>query len=119
MWLLDSQTQLAAGPGDNAPGAPAFVRKPAAERPRRGAVREMLAALEHATVAGQHHLMRKVLVLLDEEVSSSSRSLQDGQRRAIAATLAALGREVERIAPDGVTFTRGATEIVDALAAVA
>ncbi len=75
----------------------------------------MLTALEHATLAGQHHLMRKVLHVLDEEATSSQPWLVEAQRRAITGWLTALTHEVARIAPDGRSFTRHALQIVDAL----
>ena len=114
MWLLDHQRPLASGSGDNPP-AISPVPEPSRARQRRGAVREMLTALEHATFAGQHHLMRKVLHVLDEEATSSQPWLGEAQRRAITGCLTALAHEVSRIAPDGRSFARHALQIVDAL----
>jgi hypothetical protein len=118
MWLLTNQNPLAAGLGDAAPRALASDREPAVALQRRGAVREMLAALEHATLGGRHHLMRKVLVVLAEEVAFSRPWLAESQRRSIAGTLATLEREATRRAPDGITFVQTATQVVDALSTV-
>jgi hypothetical protein len=115
MWLLTNQNPLAAGHGDVAPRALASDRDLTVARRRRGAVREMLAALEHATPGGLHHLMRKVLAVLDEDVASARPWLSESQRRMITGTLATLEREAARLAPDGIAFVRGATQVVDAL----
>jgi hypothetical protein len=115
MWLLTNQNPLIAGHGDHAPRALASVREPAVASHRRGAVLEMLAALEHATLGGRHHLMRKVLMVLDEDAASARPWLGESERRSIAGTLASLEREAARRAPDGIAFVRGATQVVEAL----
>lgn len=84
---------------------------------KRQAVREMLAALDTATHAGQHHLMTKVLVVLGQEMSRSHPPLGEVQRLAIARSLEALAREAARRAPDEAAFARTASQLVDALPA--
>jgi hypothetical protein len=82
---------------------------------RLDAVREILRALETATVAGQQHLMMKVLGLLRGEAPARDRWVGDPQWQAIAVGLEALAREAGRLAPDAGTFRRQATLVADAL----
>jgi hypothetical protein len=84
---------------------------------KRQAVREMLAALETATLAGQHHLMKKVLGVLGQEAFLSQGRIAEPQRRALATSIEALAREASRRAPDEAAFARTAAALVDGLPA--
>jgi hypothetical protein len=86
---------------------------------KRQAVREMLAALETATLAGQHHLMKKVLGVLGQEAFRSQGRIAEPQRRALANSIDALAREASRRAPDEAAFARTAAALVDGLPALA
>ena len=116
MWLVNDKRQAGVTPLARAlAGAP--TEDSVFARQRRGAVREMLAALEHATVGGRHHLMGKVLGLLGQDASGSHGRLSEPQRRAIATSLDALAREAARRAPDEAAFVHQASQLVDTLGA--
>lgn len=80
---------------------------------RTGIVKELLAALDTATPAGQQYLMNKVVELLRRESVRAVPHNQD--RRAIATTIDGLSREAERLAPDPAAFTRGTVRLLAAL----
>lgn len=82
---------------------------------RLEAVREILRALETATVAGQQHLMMKVLGLLRREAPAGDHWMNDHQWNKIAAGLEVLAHEAHRLAPDADVFKRQATMVADAL----
>ena len=87
----------------------------AASGRRLEAVREILRALETATVAGQQHLMMKVLGLLRREAPSGDHWMDDHQWNKIAAGLEVLAHEATRLAPDADRFKLQATLVADAL----
>jgi hypothetical protein len=78
-------------------------------QPHLGLVVEMLDTLDTLTVAGQRHVMGKVLRLLSPASGRSARRI-DG-------LLADMGREAGRMAPTAATFRRRAEEVLVALAA--
>jgi hypothetical protein len=84
---------------------------------RIDAVREILRGLDTATVAGQQHLMMKVLGLLRTEAPAPDRWVGDQQWSKIARALEGLAHEASRMAPDACAFARQATIVADALAA--
>jgi hypothetical protein len=87
-------------------GARRSTTDKAASARRLDAVREILRALETATVGGQQHLMMKVLELLRREAL--------GRERLLTA-LDALAVEAGRLAPDPEAFRVQAAEVADAL----
>ena len=95
------------------------VRRPTTERVASGrrldAVREILRVLETATMAGQQHLMLKVLGLLRREAPARDHWVGDQQWSKIAAALEALAREAARLSPDSGVFARQAAAVADAL----
>ena len=96
------------------PGRRTTTELVASER-RLDVVREILRGLETATVAGQQHLMTKVLGLLRREAPARDVWVGDQQWNKIAAALDALAREASRLAPNADVFARQAAFIADAL----
>jgi hypothetical protein len=74
-----------------------------------GLVVEMLDTLDTLTVAGQRHVMGKVLRLLSPPAGGSARGIE--------CLLADMGREAGRMAPTAATFRRRAEQVLVALAA--
>ena len=83
---------------------------------RLDVVREILRGLETATLAGQQHLMMKVLGLLRSEAPARDHWVGEQQWGKIAAALERLAQEASRLAPDTGAFARQATAVADALA---
>jgi hypothetical protein len=82
---------------------------------RLDAVKEILVALETATVAGQQYLMGKVLGLLQKEAPPRDSWVSDRQWRQISSALEELAREATRLAPDAAAFSRQATHLAERL----
>lgn len=83
---------------------------------RLGVVRDLLAALETATIPGQHYLMDKVIDLLSPEVLGASKRLSEPDREIVARALHELSREAARLVPDDNAFCRRAEILMDVLA---
>lgn len=82
-----------------------------------GVARDLLAALETATIPGQHYLMDKVIDLLGPEVLLASKRLSDPDREIAARAQHELSREAARLVPDDSAFCRRAKILMDVLAA--
>ena len=78
-------------------------------------VRELLAALDTATIPGQHYLMDRVIDLLGQETSRTSGGMTDWQRQSITGALAELVRQAARMVPDEATFRARAEMLTDVL----
>lgn len=83
---------------------------------RLDVVKEILTALETATVAGQQYLMGKVLTVLRHQAPPRDHWMNDHQWSEIAGELDALAREAARMAPDAAAFSRQASILAETLA---
>jgi hypothetical protein len=81
-------------------------------------VRELLAALDTATIPGQHYVMDRVIGVLGQEVSRASGRMSDWQRQSITGVLAELVRQAARLAPDEATWRARAEMLTDVLRVV-
>lgn len=97
------------------------LRLPARQRlePSRQAkldvVVELLAALDTATIPGEHYLMDRVIELLGQEVARTSDRMTDWQRQSLSGALAELVRQAARMVPDEAMFRARAELLTDAL----
>jgi hypothetical protein len=83
---------------------------------RLDVVKEILTALETATVAGQQYLMGKVLTVLRHQAPPRDHWITEAQWTQISGELDALAREAARMAPDAAAFSRQAASLADTLA---
>lgn len=83
-------------------GAASAVLATSAKRPRAwrlDVVKELLADLQAATVAGQRFTIEKVVKILEVETAEAAADLSELQRRGLANALADLRGEQERPSP--------------------
>jgi hypothetical protein len=78
-------------------------------------VGELLAALDTATIPGQHYLMERVIDLLGQEVARASSRMTDWQRQTVTGALAELVRQAGRMVPDEATFRARTGLLTDVL----
>ena len=86
---------------------------------RFAVVREMLSDLDHITVAGQHHVMSKIIRFVETEASLALRDTRARNRMAFTELLAGLRHESGRLSPDVASFARSAEAVSSLLAALA
>jgi hypothetical protein len=97
------------------------LRLPARKRPQPSrkakldVVGELLAALDTATIPGQHYVMDRIIDVLGQEVSRASGRMTDWQRQTITGALAELVRQAARMVPDETTFRARAEMLTDVL----
>ncbi|HVT08377.1 MAG TPA: hypothetical protein VHO67_13040 [Polyangia bacterium] len=81
-------------------------------------IREMLLMLDSLTIAGQRHLMEKVVKFVEEEVPRTAVGLSRRNQAAVDAIIDQLRRESDRLVPDVCAFTRGAESLLALVAAL-
>ena len=81
-------------------------------------IREMLVMLDSLTIAGQRHLMEKVVRFVDDQVPRLSASVGRRNHSAVETILEALRHESDRLVPDVAVFSRGAESLLALLAAL-
>lgn len=104
-----------------------IVREPAVQRRRsESALRErhlqvigeMLGMLDTLTIAGQRHLMEKIVSFVDTQTRSAAVRMSNGNRAALFEVLTRLRQESQRLVPDPVRFIRHAENLIALLSAV-
>lgn len=103
----------------------AFDRRPPvrAEEPERKhvpltVIREMLLMLDSLTIAGQRHLMEKVVHFVQDQLPRLAGSLGRRNQSGIEAIVKQLQRESDRLMPDVSAFSRGAEALLALLVAL-
>lgn len=81
-------------------------------------IREMLLMLDSLTIAGQRHLMEKVVRFVEEQLPRARSSLTRRNLGAIESTVQQLRRESERVVPNVCAFSRGAQSLLALLVAL-
>jgi hypothetical protein len=81
-------------------------------------IREMLVMLDNLTIAGQRHLMEKVVHFVEEQVPRLATSVSRRNHAAVATILEELHHESDRLVPDVAAFSRGAESLLALLAAL-
>jgi hypothetical protein len=76
---------------------------------------ELVAALDTATIPGEHYLMDRVIDLLGQEVSRAASRMSESQRQTVMRAVAELVRQAARMVPDEVTFRARAQMLTDVL----
>jgi hypothetical protein len=99
-------------------GPQPFSASPAT-RIRLDVVKEILTALETATVAGQQYLMDKVLKVLQHQAPPRDHWMSEREWSQIAGALDALAREAARLSPDAAAFSRQAQFLADSFSRTA
>ncbi len=81
-------------------------------------IREMLLMLDSLTIAGQRHLMEKVVHFVEGRLPGVTTSLGRRNAGAIEAIVTQLRRESDRLVPDVTAFSRGAETLLALLVAL-
>lgn len=79
-------------------------------------IREMLRLLDTQTIAGQRHLMAKVVALVGPHIEQAIRHVGPGNRRIVVEQLALLRSEAARPFPSVAMFGRRADGLLTLLA---
>jgi hypothetical protein len=79
-------------------------------------IREMLATLDTLTVAGQRHLMTKVIAFVDGQVARAIQRAGHGDRSMLLEQVALLRRESDRQLPSVPAFGERAERLIALLA---
>ncbi len=82
-------------------------------------VHEMLSNLDNVSVAGQHHVMDKIIRFVEAEASPALRHMRARNRLAFTELVAGLRHESARPCPDVASFTRGGEAVSALLATMA
>jgi hypothetical protein len=82
-------------------------------------VREMLSMLETLTIAGQHHVMEKVIGFAEVRIAREVRRGGAASRRGLWEQLDCLRREAGHIVPDVSSFARRGESLMALLAMLA
>jgi len=81
-------------------------------------VREMLLMLDSLTIAGQRHLMEKVVRFVQDQLPRLGTSLGRRNLGGIETIVKQLERESDRLVPDVSAFSRGAEALLALLVAL-
>jgi hypothetical protein len=81
-------------------------------------IREMLLMLDSLTIAGQRHIMEKVVRFVEEQLPRARSSLSRRNLGAIEAIMKQLRHESDRLVPDVSVFSRGAQSLLALLVAL-
>jgi hypothetical protein len=84
-----------------------------------GVISEMLCTMETLTAPGQHHTMRKVVAVIEEQIAQLCRDLGGRHQHLLTEMLEHLTRESQRSWPDVRSFSHRAKDLMALLAAVA
>jgi len=97
---------------------PTAESEPPVPRLPLSVIREMLVMLDSLTIAGQRHLMEKVVHFVEEQVPRLSASVSRRNHAAVGTILDGLRRESDRLVPDVAVFSQGAESLLALLAAL-
>ena len=81
-------------------------------------IREMLATFESLTVAGQRHVMEKVVSFVDARARGAAGRMSHRNRVTLSELLTQLQKESQRMMPDPCGFARRAENLIALLDAV-
>jgi hypothetical protein len=81
-------------------------------------IREMLVMLDSLTIAGQRHLMEKVVHFVEEQIPRLATAVSRRNHAAVATILDGLRHESDRLVPDVAAFSQGAESLLALLAAL-
>lgn len=81
-------------------------------------IREMLLMLDSLTIAGQRHLMEKVVRFVEQQLPRARSCLSRRNHGAVESIVKQLRFESERVVPDVCAFSRGAQSLLALLVAL-
>lgn len=81
-------------------------------------IREMLLMLDSLTIAGQRHLMEKVVHFVEGQLPRVAVTLTRRNQLAVSTLLQELRHQSDRLVPDVATFSRGAESLLALLMAL-
>ena len=81
-------------------------------------IREMLGTLDTLTIAGQRHVMQKVVDFVDTKTRVVAARMSHRNRATLFDLLTQLGKESERLVPDSARFARQAESLITLLGTV-
>ena len=85
---------------------------------QRSVIPEMLARLDTLTIAGQHHVLGKVITFIEHQVRCASPLVGRRNRATLAGLMERLKQESERLFPDLPSVNRHAGTLMALIAAV-
>jgi hypothetical protein len=104
-----------------------FVReRPVDRRPSEAAllarqlpvIHEMLGTLDTLTIAGQRHVMEKVVSFVDTKTRATGARMNDRNRATLFELLTQLRQESQRRVPDPLRFTHHAESLITLLGGI-
>lgn len=81
-------------------------------------IREMLGTLDTLTIAGQHHLMDKVIDFVEGQVRNAAPRLSARNRAVLMDLMTQLRNESDHLFPDSAQFAQSAENLVSLLVAI-
>jgi hypothetical protein len=84
-----------------------------------GVIGEMLTTMDTLTAPGQHHTMRKLVAVIEEQIGQLCRDQEGPHQHLLRELLEHLTRESQRSWPDVRSFSHRAKDLLDVLVAVA
>ena len=81
-------------------------------------IREMLGTLDTLTIAGQHHLMDKVIAFVEGQVQQVAARVSKRNRATLADVMTQLRRESDLLFPDSTRFAQRAESLINLLVAI-
>lgn len=99
-------------PDDRRYGEPALLAR------QLPVIQEMLGVLDTLTIAGQRHVMEKVVSFVDTKTRAAAARMSNRDRATLFELLTQLRKESQRLVPDPLRFTRHAENLVALLRAL-
>ncbi len=81
-------------------------------------IREMLGTLDTVTIAGQHHLMDKVIAFVNGQLRRAPTCLSDRNRATLVDLITQLRGESDHLLPDAARFAQRAENLINLLTAI-
>jgi hypothetical protein len=81
-------------------------------------IREMLGNLDTLTIAGQHHIIDKVIAFVDARVRQAATRASKRNSATLMDVMTQLRNESDRLSPDSTRFAQRAENLISLLVAV-
>ena len=81
-------------------------------------VREMLGTFDTVTIAGQRHVMDKVIAFVEEQIRHAGTHVSQRNQATLADLMTHIRSESERLSPDSARFAQRAESLISLLVAI-
>ena len=88
------------------------------DRPTLSVIREMVGTLDTLTIAGQRHVMDKVVAFVDEQVRHATPRVSKRNRATLGEVMTQLRSESDRVFPDSARFAQRAESLIRLLGSI-